>query len=110
MGMKRKNCQVAPTNQRKSTTTPGNSAQGPQEFLKGKSESTEPNTEEVNEARGEASRNLVEFDTEEQAASYDRWFRNKVEASRKDLRPSIQHEEAMARIAANLERRKKTRN
>ncbi|CZZ93343.1 Uncharacterised protein [Bordetella ansorpii] len=43
-----------------------------------------------------------EFETEEQAARYDRWFRAKVEASRNDPRPSIPHDEAMARIREKL--------
>lgn len=42
------------------------------------------------------------FETEEQAASYDRWFRAKVQASRDDPRPSIPHDEAMARIRQKL--------
>lgn len=40
---------------------------------------------------------ISEFATEEQAASYDRWFRSKVQASLDDPRPSIPHDEAMAR-------------
>jgi hypothetical protein len=45
---------------------------------------------------------VSEFETEEQAASYDRWFRAKVQASRDDPRPSIPHDEAMARIREKL--------
>lgn len=45
---------------------------------------------------------VSEFETEEQADSYDRWFRAKVQASRDDLRPSIPHDEAMARIRQKL--------
>ncbi|WP_322996268.1 stability determinant [Castellaniella sp.] len=45
---------------------------------------------------------VSEFETEEQAASYDRWFRAKVQASRDDPRPSIPHDEAMARIRQKL--------
>lgn len=47
---------------------------------------------------------VSEFDTEEQAASYDRWFRAKVQASLKNDRPRIPHDEAMARIRATIER------
>ncbi|WP_256578734.1 hypothetical protein [Pseudomonas sp. NS1(2017)] len=35
---------------------------------------------------------VSEFETEEQAASYDRWFRAKVQASIDDPRPSIPHD------------------
>ncbi|ARP90598.1 hypothetical protein CAL14_10060 [Bordetella genomosp. 9] len=45
---------------------------------------------------------VSEFETAEQAASYDRWFRAKVQASRDDPRPSIPHDEAMARIREKL--------
>lgn len=41
---------------------------------------------------------ISEFATEEHAASYDRWFRSKVQASLDDPRPSVPHDEAMARI------------
>lgn len=46
---------------------------------------------------------VSEFDTEEQAASYDRWFREKVAAARADTRPGIPHDQAMARIRARLD-------
>lgn len=46
---------------------------------------------------------VSEFETEEQAASYDRWFREKVRASLNDPRPSIPHDEAMARVRAIIE-------
>ncbi len=45
---------------------------------------------------------VSEFETEKQAASYDRWFRAKVQASRDDSRPRIPHDEAMARIRQKL--------
>jgi len=45
---------------------------------------------------------VSEFETEEQAASYDRWFRAKVQANRDDQRPSIPHDQAMARIREKL--------
>ncbi|WP_067755617.1 type II toxin-antitoxin system RelB family antitoxin [Orrella dioscoreae] len=45
---------------------------------------------------------VSEFETEEQAASHDLWFRAKVQASRDDPRPSIPHDEAMARIREKL--------
>lgn len=45
---------------------------------------------------------VSEFETEEQAASYDRWFRAKVQASLADPRPSIPHDQAMAMIREKL--------
>ena len=41
---------------------------------------------------------VSEFETEEEAEAYDKWFRAKVEASLADPRPGIPHDEAMARI------------
>ncbi len=38
-----------------------------------------------------------EFESEEEAESYDRWFRAKVQAALDDPRPGIPHEEAMVR-------------
>ncbi|MGF6098603.1 type II toxin-antitoxin system RelB family antitoxin [Pseudomonas sp. 18175] len=52
---------------------------------------------------------VSEFETEEQAASYDRWFRAKVQASIDDPRPSIPHDEAMAEVERILEERRKAR-
>lgn len=52
---------------------------------------------------------VSEFETEEQAASYDRWFRVKVQASIDDPRPSIPHDEAMAEVERMLEERRKAR-
>jgi hypothetical protein len=46
---------------------------------------------------------ISEFETEEQAASYDRWFRAKVQASLADPRPSVPHDEVMARMDAIIE-------
>lgn len=43
---------------------------------------------------------VSEFETEEQAASYDRWFRAKVQASLDDPRPNIPHDEVMAEMRA----------
>ena len=47
---------------------------------------------------------VSEFETEEQAASYDRWFRARVQASLDDPRPSIPHDEVVAKIRAKIER------
>ncbi|MBZ9783424.1 stability determinant [Pseudomonas sp. REP124] len=52
---------------------------------------------------------VSEFETQEQAASYDRWFRAKVQASLDDPRPSIPHDEAMAMLAQMLEDKRKAR-
>ncbi|MCW1429732.1 stability determinant [Novosphingobium sp. JCM 18896] len=41
---------------------------------------------------------VSEFETEEQAASYDRWFRAKVEKSLADTRPGIPHDQVMAEL------------
>ncbi|BEG77087.1 type II toxin-antitoxin system RelB family antitoxin [Achromobacter xylosoxidans] len=46
---------------------------------------------------------LSEFETEEQAASYDRWFRARVQASLDDPRPAVSHQRVMARIDAIIE-------
>ena len=47
---------------------------------------------------------VSEFETEEQAASYDRWFRAKVQASLDDPRPPIPHDEVMAQVRATIKR------
>ncbi|WEK04820.1 MAG: hypothetical protein P0Y65_00760 [Candidatus Devosia phytovorans] len=41
---------------------------------------------------------VSEFETQEQADSYDRWLMAKVERSLSDPRPSIPHDEAMRRV------------
>ncbi|AAZ37953.1 MULTISPECIES: type II toxin-antitoxin system RelB family antitoxin [Pseudomonas] len=46
---------------------------------------------------------VSEFETDEQAASYDRWFRAKVAASLADPRPAIPHDEVMAEIEALID-------
>lgn len=53
---------------------------------------------------------VSEFETEEQAASYDRWFRAKVQASLDDPRPSIPHDQVMAEMRALLEAKRKQRD
>lgn len=50
---------------------------------------------------------VSEFETEEQASSYDLWFRGKVKAALEDPRPSVPHDQAMARVAAVIEAAKK---
>lgn len=46
---------------------------------------------------------VSEFDTEEHAASYDRWFRDKVAISLADPRPAIPHDEVMAEMDAIID-------
>lgn len=53
---------------------------------------------------------VSEFETEEQAASYDRWFRAKVQASLDDPRPSIPHDQVMAEIRALIESKRNKRD
>ena len=49
---------------------------------------------------------VSEFDTEEDAAAYDVWFRAKVEAALADTRPTIPHDEVVAMLAKSRERRR----
>lgn len=46
---------------------------------------------------------VSEFETEEQAASYDRWFRAKVEAALNDDRPGVPHDQVMAEMDALIQ-------
>ncbi|MCU0074938.1 antitoxin [Pseudomonas koreensis] len=46
---------------------------------------------------------VSDFESEDQAASYDRWFRAEVQASIDDPRPNIPHEQVMAEIQALME-------
>lgn len=43
---------------------------------------------------------VSEFETEEQAASHDRWVRRKIAASLADHRPAVPHDQAMSEAAA----------
>jgi hypothetical protein len=43
---------------------------------------------------------ISEFETQEQADSYDKWFRAKVQASIDDPRPGIPHDQVMAELDA----------
>jgi len=53
---------------------------------------------------------IYEFDTEEEAVSYDRWFRAKVqEALDDDPSTDIPHDEVRARIETAVERQRKSR-
>lgn len=41
---------------------------------------------------------VSEFETQEQADSYDRWFRAKVQEALDDPRPSVPHDEVVRRM------------
>jgi hypothetical protein len=47
-----------------------------------------------------------EFATSEDAASYDAWFRAKVERAMASDRPSIPHDEVMAMMQAIIDKHK----
>jgi len=49
---------------------------------------------------------VSEFETQEQADSYDRWFRERIQQSLDDSRPNVPHDEAMARVRAMIESKK----
>lgn len=53
---------------------------------------------------------VSEFETQEQADSYDRWFRAKVQASLDDPRPSIPHDEVMAEMRELIESKRRGRH
>ncbi len=46
---------------------------------------------------------VSEFETEEQAVSYDLWFRAKVQASLAKPGPGVPHDEVMARMDAIID-------
>lgn len=46
---------------------------------------------------------VSEFETDEQATSYDRWFHAKVQASLAKPGPGIPHDEVMARMDAIID-------
>jgi hypothetical protein len=52
---------------------------------------------------------VSEFETEEQAASYDLWFRAKVQEAMSSTKPKLAHDEAMSKVRAELEERRKAR-
>jgi len=52
---------------------------------------------------------VSEFETDEQAASYDQWFRAKVLEAMNSDKPRLPHDEAMAKVQAELEERRKLR-
>ncbi|EEQ18585.1 hypothetical protein yinte0001_2580 [Yersinia intermedia ATCC 29909] len=52
---------------------------------------------------------VSEFETEEQAESYDLWFRAKVEASMNSPKPQTPHDEVMAGARKIIEQAKARR-
>lgn len=56
----------------------------------------------------ELSPTVSEFETEEQAASYDLWFRAKVQATLDDPRPNVLHDQVMADMRALIESKRNT--
>jgi hypothetical protein len=52
---------------------------------------------------------VSEFETKEQEASYDQWFRAKVDEALHSEKPRLAHDAAVAKIQAMLEERRKAR-
>lgn len=53
---------------------------------------------------------VSEFDTDEDAEAYDKWFRAQVEAALKSEGPWIPHEEVMAGTRAIIEGKRRAGN
>lgn len=52
---------------------------------------------------------ISEFNTQEQADSYDRWFRGKVQEALDSEKPTLPHSEAMAKLDRLIEERRRQR-
>ena len=52
---------------------------------------------------------VSEFETEEQEANYDQWFRAKVEEALRSEKPRLPHDAAIAKVQAVLDERRKAR-
>lgn len=52
---------------------------------------------------------ISEFETQEQAESYDRWFRAKVQEALDSEKPALPHAEAMAKLNRLIEERRRQR-
>ena len=52
---------------------------------------------------------VSEFETEEQEASHDQWFRAKVEEALHGKGPRLPHDAAMVKVRAMLDERRKAR-
>lgn len=53
---------------------------------------------------------VSEFETEEDEAAYDAWFRAQVETALASTEPNVPHEEVMARVRATIERNRRARS
>lgn len=53
---------------------------------------------------------VSEFETEEDEAAYDAWFRAQVEAALASTEPTVPHEQVMARVRATIERNRRARS
>jgi hypothetical protein len=51
-----------------------------------------------------------EFETEEDAQAYDKWFRAQVEAALASNKPRIPHEQVMAEIEAIIKKHERARS
>ncbi len=52
---------------------------------------------------------VSEFETEQQEANYDQWFRAKVEEAMNSDKPRLPHDAAMAKVQSLLDERRKAR-
>lgn len=52
---------------------------------------------------------VSEFDSDEQEASYDLWFRAKVEEALNSEKPRLPHDAAMVKVQTLLDERERTR-
>ena len=52
---------------------------------------------------------VSEFETDEQEASHDQWFRAKVEEALSSEKPRLPHDAAMTKVQVMLEERRKAR-
>jgi hypothetical protein len=52
---------------------------------------------------------VSEFESEEQEASYDLWFRAKVAEALRSKKPLLPHDAAMTKVQAALEERRSSR-
>jgi hypothetical protein len=53
---------------------------------------------------------VSEFDTQEDAERYDKWFNAEVQASASDPQPSIPHDQVFAEMDDLIEAKRKARN
>ena len=52
---------------------------------------------------------VSEFETQEQAAGYDHWFRAKLQEATDSQKPRLPHDQAMARVEAMRDEPRKAR-